>query len=437
MERTLAYVETGKRTHTRKGVKMVVSSFLWVLVGLFMLLLIAPVAASPIITAVPLWLALVLALLDVTIFVLAVRMVHQPAARGLVLIGGFAFVAAVAIVLSQVLAHTPPILGADGEPLPGSIAVMEQVELNGSQQWVTIRGDDVNNPVLLFLSGGPGGSELPSTRLHLGELEKHYVVVNWDQPGAAKSYTAVARSELTPARYIDDGITLARYLCERFGEEKIYLMGESWGTILGAWLVRDYPESFHAFVSSGQMVNTTENDILGYEFALEYLAERGAAERIEALRRNGPPPYTEGNLTMTYASYLGVLNGYMAQHAHGEGASADILIDAINEPEYGLLDKVNWLLGLMNTFNTVYPQIADLDLTTQAKELDVPAYFLVGRYDVNAMASLVERYYAVLDAPHKELIWFEKSGHPPLYSEASKVVDIMVNHVLAGQSENQ
>ena len=103
----------------------------------------------------------------------------------------------------------------------------------------------------------------------------------------------------------------------------------------------------------------------------------------------------------------------------------------INEPEYGLLDKVNWLRGLMDVFNVVYPQLKDLDFTTQAAEIEVPVYFLVGRYDVNAMASLVERYYGVLDAPHKELIWFEKSGHPPLYSEANKLADVVVNRVLA------
>jgi pimeloyl-ACP methyl ester carboxylesterase len=103
----------------------------------------------------------------------------------------------------------------------------------------------------------------------------------------------------------------------------------------------------------------------------------------------------------------------------------------INEPEYGLVDKVNWVRGLMDVFNVVYPQLEDLDFMTQAADLEVPVYFFVGRYDVNAMASLAERYYDVLDAPLKELIWFEKSGHPPLYSEANKLVDVMVNRVLA------
>ncbi len=93
-------------------------------------------------------------------------------------------------------------------------------------------------------------------------------------------------------------------------------------------------------------------------------------DRVAQIRRNGPPPYTEGNLTFTYAAYLGTLNDYMAQHAHGE--DHDILIDAILESEYGLADKVNWVLGLVRVFNVVYPQLADLDFTTQATELEVP-----------------------------------------------------------------
>ncbi len=422
-------------TSSRKSGKLhkVLSILLWIFTGLILILAVLPVVIAPLITAVPWWLAVLLMAVDGVLFLAGLRYLRGMLLKAAVSIGGFVMVAALAVGFSQWLAFTPPILGTDGRPLPGSIASLEQVELNGSRQWITVRGRDINRPVLLFLSGGPGGSELPSTRLHLAELEEHFVVVNWDQPGAGKSYGAVDINALTPERYQADGKALAEYLCRRFDEKKIYLMGESWGTILGIWLVRDNPDLFYAFISSGQMVNTTENDLLGYEFALRSLTEKGDLETVEALKRNGPPPYTEGNLTMTYAAYLGVLNDYMNEHAHGEGEDADILVDAIQQPEYGLLDKVNWVRGLIEVFNKVYPQLADLDFTTQANHLDVPVYFMVGRYDVNAMASLVERYYAVLEAPDKELIWFEKSGHPPLYSEAGKVIDVVVNLALARQ----
>ena len=403
---------------------------LGLLIGLIALLLFGLVVLAPFTTAIPIGVGLLLIVADGLVLILALRKMPTFAAKALTLIGGFAVVVASAIALSQVWATTPPIRGPDGNLLPGSIAALEEVELNGSRQWVTIRGQDRTNPVLLFLAGGPGGSELPSTRLHLGLLEEHFVVVNWDQPGAGKSYGAVDIDTLTPKRYLADAHALIEHLRARFEADKIYLMGESWGTILGIWLVRDYPDLFRAYVGSGQMVNTTENDRMGYELALRYLSEQGRSDRLRQLRQSGPPPYTEGNLIFTYAAYLDVLNHYMAQRAPGEGENHDILIDAIFAPEYGLWDKVNWVRGLIEVFNAVYPQLADLDLTQQAAELDVPVYFFVGRHDVNAMTSLVERYYAELKAPHKELVWFEKSGHTPLYEEPDKWVKTMVSRVL-------
>jgi pimeloyl-ACP methyl ester carboxylesterase len=107
------------------------------------------------------------------------------------------------------------------------------------------------------------------------------------------------------------------------------------------------------------------------------------------------------------------------------------MFDSLAAPEYGLLDKVNWLRGLVEVFDHVYPQLADVEFRTQATELDVPVYFIVGRWDVNAMTALVEDYYAVLDAPHKELIWFEGGMHPPIWDEPQHFVDVMVNTVLA------
>jgi len=261
--------------------KILLAVLFWLVVVLVLLVSLIPVIAAPFVTAVPGWLGALLGAADVAVLVLALRAGLSHWGKGLTLAGGFLAVALAAVLLSQLLAHTPPILGADGKPLPGSIATLERVELNGSRQWVSIRGRDVNNPVLVFLSGGPGGSEIPSTRLHLAELEEHFVVVNWDQPGAAKSFFAVPKRELTPQRYIDDGRALVEQMRQRFDEEKVFLIGESWGTILGVWLVRDYPELFHAFISSGQMVNTTEDDVMGYELALRIVEERGDAAKLE------------------------------------------------------------------------------------------------------------------------------------------------------------
>jgi pimeloyl-ACP methyl ester carboxylesterase len=324
---------------------------------------------------------------------------------------------------SQWHASTPPILGANAQPLPGSIATMEQVTLGGSQQWITIRGTNAHNPVLLYLGiGGPGAGGFPATAMTLAPLEDHFVVVNWDQPGTGKSYNAVPISTLTVDRFVSDAHELTQLLRARFHQDKIYVLGLSWGTILGIKLVQQYPDLFHAYVGTGQMVNTTENDRLGYQFALKVAGERGDTTTVDTLRHNGPPPYVGDGMAMKYVAYNDVLFSYMGSPS----LEMVLLLAPQFAPEYGLLDKVNFDRGLIELYAVLYPQLRDLDFMRSATRLDVPIYFLVGRHDVNAMASLVERYYNVLQAPHKELIWLD-SGHG---ASADDILDAMVNHVL-------
>ena len=199
-------------------------------------------------------------------------------------------------------------------------------------------------------------------------------------------------------------------------------MGLSWGTIVGIDLIQQHPDLFAAYIGTGQMVNTTENDRSGYELALKILDERGDVRTAAALRRNGPPPYAGAGMALKYAGYNNVLFEYMGSIR----LELVLLLGPQFAREYGLVDKVNFARGLLNSYPVLYPQLRDLDFTTQAAQLGVPVYFLHGRNDVNAVASLVERYYNVLQAPHKELVWLE-SGHG---ATAEDLLDGFVNHVL-------
>jgi len=319
---------------------------------------------------------------------------------------------------------TPPIAG------PNSIEVLEKVNLGGRDQWITIRGKDANKPVLLYLGiGGPGAGGFPASAMLLKPLEEHFVVVNWDQPGTGKSYHAAPIPTLTVEQFVADAQELTQLMRTRFNQDKIYVMGLSWGTILGTKLVQQYPNLFHAYVGTGQMVNTTENDRMGYDIALRTATEKGDNGTVDKLRRNGPPPYAGEGMAMKYATYNNVLFDIMGSAR----LEAVLLLVPQFAREYGLLDKVNFARGLVESFTVVYPQLQDLDFTTQAARLDLPVYFLVGRQDINAMASLVERYYNVLEAPHKELIWLE-SGHG---ASSEELLDAMVNRVLPQKKPEQ
>jgi pimeloyl-ACP methyl ester carboxylesterase len=174
------------------------------------------------------------------------------------------------------------------------------------------------------------------------------------------------------------------------------------------------------------VVNTTENDVMGYQFALKYAANRGDSGTVNTLRHNGPPPYSGNRMEWKYAAYMNVLQDAMGQPSLTLGVPLMPWMAA----EYGLVDRINYVRGFVETFSTVYRQLRGLDFTTQAAKLDVPVYILAGRADVNAMASLAERYYNVLQAPRKELIWF-KSGHSMTDADLDQFTDVLVNRVLA------
>lgn len=400
--------------------------------GLLALLSLLPVVALPFITAVPLGLSLLLAAVDVGLLVFLFARVETAGMRAAVVLG-LLLVSVAAVVLSQWYATTPPILGEDGRPLPGSVAELTRVELNGREQWITIRGEDADKPVLLFLAGGPGGSQLAATRKVLGDLEKHFVVVNWDQPGAGKSYRAADFDTITPQQYVDDGHELALYLTERFGKEKIYVMGESWGTILGTWMVQERPERYHAMVGVAQMVAFLETDTYDYNLALEIAANNGDTDTVAALEAQGPPPYYGEGTAWKVTRYVLVLSAHMNSNPAIGGPGYDTFGD-IAAVEYGLVDKVNYVRGLLQVMDALWPQLWEMDLREQVTRLEVPIYFLEGRHDVNAPPHLVEEYIQILEAPHKELIWMEHSGHSPWVDESGKVVDIMVNRVLMEQA---
>ena len=206
---------------------------------------------------------------------------------------------------------------------------------------------------------------------------------------------------MTPERYIKDGHELVLYLRERFGEDKVYVLGESWGSALGIMLVQRYPDLFHAFIGTAQMVDFLETDLIAYDFAIDWARNRVTAARSSSLQEQGPPPYYGDGVAWKQVELLKDTYAYMNQNP-AINTNFNTPRD-LASPEYGLLDKVNWARGPLDTLGVVYPQLWDVDFREQAPNLEVPVYFLTGRHDVNAPPALIEEYYELLDAPHKEI----------------------------------
>ncbi len=322
---------------------------------------------------------------------------------------------------TQLLAYTPPILDENGDKIRNSIAVLERIKLGNTNQYITIRGKDQEKSILLFLAGGPGGSQLAATRSILSDLEDDFIVVNWDQPGSAKSFLTVPRKSITIDRYISDAHELTNYLQERFNQEKIYIVGQSWGSALAILLAQKYPEDYYAVIGAGQMVAFIETEIYCYNKALEIALAKADSKLVKKLKAQGAPPYYK-EISLKSANYLMYLYKEMLRNPNINHNSHNTITD-ISGSEYGVFDKINYFIALYKTFDHVYPQLYDYDLRIDASNIEVPVYILHGKYDLNAPIYLVQDYFTVLNAPYKELICFEHSGHDLWIDESELFID--------------
>ena len=188
--------------------------------------------------------------------------------------------------------RTPPIRRRNGRPPRRSIAELSPVRIGGSEQWLLERSEDVDNPVVLFVHGGPGTSQLTINRRNTRRLERDFVVVNWDQRGAGKSYRAIHdRAAMTVAQIVEDTRQVVEYLLSKYGQNKLILVGHSWGSALGALTVARYPELAHCYVGIGQIANMIEGERKSYAWTLAQARQGGNQKAVEKLEAMGSPPY--------------------------------------------------------------------------------------------------------------------------------------------------
>jgi pimeloyl-ACP methyl ester carboxylesterase len=359
---------------------------------------------------------------------------HTLALRARQALGGLTTVGVVALAVGIALpASTPPVLGADGKPLPGGIATLEIVRLGGKDQWVMIRAASADKPVLLYLAGGPGQSDLAYARVLYEDLTRDFVVVDWDQRGAGKSYAALdPASTWTLDQAVADTVELTNYLRARFNEEKIYLLGESWGTTLGVLAVQRHPELYHAWIGSGQMVSQRETDRRLYRDVLDLAARTGDEDLARKMRAFGEPPYNNVFAqAVVMEQYDHLYKPYTPPAAYIErGTAAGLGPWGIFGSEYSLVEKTNLLRGAMDMFSVMYPQLQGIDFRRDVTRLQVPVYILDGQAELTSRRDLALEWYALLDAPIKRLYSFEDAGHSVSFEQYEAFHRIMTETVV-------
>ncbi|MDP6977392.1 MAG: alpha/beta hydrolase [Myxococcota bacterium] len=317
-------------------------------------------------------------------------------------LGGIVGALVIAIaVWALVPASTPAIEG------PDAIASLEPVEIGGVDQWLLLRGRDVGKPVLLFLHGGPGAANMAQAQAHSSQLEEHFVVVHWDQRGAGKSCASeVPPASMTVDRLVSDTLEVVAWLRKRFGEEKIYLLGHSWGSVIGVLAVQRDPSPFHAYVGLGQVVDIKRGEEISTHWVTERARADGNAEALEDLA-SVPPPYEGVEALMLQRKWLGHYGGdYRAG-----GAIVRFVQDVLTADVYTLAEKLSFYGCAIESLDRMWFELADIDFIRDVKRLEVPVHFFIGRHDYNTPFELNAEWAEVLEAPEVEVLWFEQSAH--------------------------
>lgn len=316
--------------------------------------------------------------------------------------------AAAFFIIPRLNAYTQAFKDAAGNPLPNSIASLEKVRLGGVDQQILIRGEDTSKPIILFLHGGPGMPMMYLAHTFQGDLEKQYIVVQWDQRGAGKSlrpYPPV--DSMNVNQFVSDTHDLTDYLLQRFHKDKLYLVGWSWGSYVGMLTVSRYPDRYYAYVGMGQIADKMAEPALQDTFIEQQLTLRNRAAEIGAYKQD--PAAMRENYLFEFGAEI-----------HAAQNFVPLIMAGINSTEYSIFDYSTIMEGPKFSAKYMQYNAPEGQLMQNVTTLKLPVYFFVGKYDYTVPYALTEQYFQKIQAPRKELVIFDNSAHFMFYEEPQK-----------------
>lgn len=315
-----------------------------------------------------------------------------------------------------------PLKDEEGNVMRGSIAKKVKVELNGTTMGMIIRSKDINNPVLLFLHGGPGMPQYFMEKQYPTGLEDDFTIVYWDQRGAGLSYSSsIDASTMNTAQFIDDTIAVTNYLREEFGQDKIYLMAHSFGSYIGIQVAKKAPELYKAYIGVAQVSNQEESERLCHDYLLDYYQSIGKTSYVKQLSKYSSDSDYYDHHRDTYMHQAGV-----ATTRDMKSVITGIFFPSLFCKDYTFMEKINLWRGKITSSHLIHTT----DLTKEITSLDLPCYFFSGAYDYNVNYQLSKEFASNITAPINNFYLFENSAHSPIYEEPERVHEIIEQEIL-------
>lgn len=325
---------------------------------------------------------------------------------------------------------------------------IEEVFIAGTKQKLLIQSYHPDNPILLFLHGGPS-MPLPgiSSRgkdytvvTNTKNLVQHFTVVFWDQRGTGKSYNKEIHQEtMNFEQLVSDANEITDYLLENYNKKKIFLAAHSFGTLIGIYLVNRYPEKFFSYVGLSQIISWTENDRLSYNYLIEEAEKRNDLKALKELGAVGEPPYTEsykqwGVLRKWQMKYSTMI--YSDEQIKHPGFTK-IMLGMLISKDYRFIDVVN---TLYKGFKLIYSDefiksIPSIDVQKEVSTLQVPVTFIHGKKDVHVHPEPLLTYVKNMEENKPRIIWTEKSSHL-FHPEDTRVIEQILIEELKHQGCN-
>ena len=314
---------------------------------------------------------------------------------------------------------------------PTGLQSVETIRIGGIDQVVSIRSQDLRNPVLIYFHGGPGFVEMPLDWWWGRGWDEYFTVIHWDQRNAGRTYVASGPTDpatLTPDRFQRDAEEVVQWALTRFGKRKLFVLGHSWGSLLGLRLASEHPEWLHAYIGMGQLTDGPESERRGWAWTMAQARADGNAAAVRDLAAIAPYAAPGRRLPvpsiLTQRRWLNHYGGAAWRRTGAEFEAAAITL----APEYRDEDVRRAFEGQPAVTNALLPQVLMTDLST-IRQLDVPLILLLGRHDINVSSEVAAEWFDTVRAPSRRLVWFERSGHHITSEEPGKLLNTLVTVV--------